>query len=288
MWASLSGKLTALLTCSVVSSAMLLPLPAAAQVQSYNFSPVNQYDIGLMAAYWNPIIAWVSQRSGVPLKLRIGRTSADTTGYVLANEVDFVFSNHLFSPEREKLGWRVFGRRNSPAIQGQLLVPQDSPIKDISQLQGQPVAFAGPEAFVVYKVPYAYLLSRNVDVRVVFAGNQNAAFAQLFSGKVAAAGGNSQLVAGYERVDGRKLRVLWSSEPFQDLALMASSRVPEAAMRSVASAFTSMHDDPGGREILAHAADLVGLPRSAYFVPAVGADYAAYKRFYQSAPQSLQ
>ena len=146
MWASLSGKLTALLTCSVVSSAMLLPLPAAAQVQSYNFSPVNQYDIGLMAAYWNPIIAWVSQRSGVPLKLRIGRTSADTTGYVLANEVDFVFSNHLFSPEREKLGWRVFGRRNSPAIQGQLLVPQDSPIKDISQLQGQPVAFAGPEA----------------------------------------------------------------------------------------------------------------------------------------------
>ena len=27
----------------------------------YRFSPVNQYGISLTAAYWNPIIAWVSE-----------------------------------------------------------------------------------------------------------------------------------------------------------------------------------------------------------------------------------
>src|SRR5574343_1278203 len=70
----------------------------------YRFSPVNQWDINKTAAYWNPIIRYVSERSGVRLELKIGRTSADTTAYVLAQEVEFVFSNHMFSPEREQLG----------------------------------------------------------------------------------------------------------------------------------------------------------------------------------------
>lgn len=276
---------------AALAAAMLLalagPQSAQAQTPTYNFSPVNQYDINLTAAYWNPIIAYVSEKSGVKLNLKIGRTSADTTSYVLAKEVEFVFSNHLFSPEREQLGWKVFGRRNTPTLQGQIVVPADSPITDISQLKGQDVAFAGPEAFIVYKVPYANLLSKNIDVKVVFAGNQNAAFAQLFAGKVAASGGNSQLVEGYARREGKKFRVLWSSESFQDLALMASSKVPEAEARKVAAAFIDMYKDPKGRDILHQASKEVGLPNDAYFVAASGADYAAYRRFYQNAPAAL-
>lgn len=283
----MTKRLSALLGAVFALSLGLVGLAAHAQQPSYNFSPVNQYDINLTAAYWNPIIAYVSEKSGVKLNLKIGRTSADTTSYVLAKEVEFVFSNHLFSPEREQLGWKVFGRRNTPTLQGQIVVPADSPITDITQLKGQEVAFAGPEAFIIYKVPYAYLLSKNVDVKVVFAGNQNAAFAQLFAGKVAASGGNSQLVEGYTRREGKKFRVLWSSEPFQDLALMASSKVPEADVRKVAAAFIDMYKDPKGRDILHQASKEVGLPNDAYFVPASAADYASYKRFYQSAPVTL-
>lgn len=280
-------QLLSLVTVALAVSLGWQCQPALAQQAVYNFSPVNQYDINLTAAYWNPIIAYVSEKSGVKLNLKIGRTSADTTSYVLAKEVEFVFSNHLFSPDREQLGWKVFGRRNTPTLQGQIVVPADSPITDLAQLKGQDVAFAGPEAFVIYKVPYAHLLSKNIDVRVVFAGNQNASFAQLFAGKVVASGGNSQLVDSYTRREGRKFRVLWSSESFQDLALMASSKVPEADVRKVASAFMEMYKDPRGNDILHQASKEVGLPQDAYFVPASGADYASYKRFYQGAPVFL-
>jgi phosphonate transport system substrate-binding protein len=260
---------------------------AAAQQAVYRFSPVNQHSISLTAAYWNPIIAYVSEKSAVNLSLKIGRTSADTTSYVLANEVEFVFSNHLFSPQREQLGWKVFGRRDTPALQGQIVVPSDSPVTSLAQLNGQEVAFAGPEAIIIYKVPYAYLMSQDITVRPVFAGNQDAAFAQLFSGKAAAAGGNSQLVDAYARREGKKFRVLWSSEPFQELALMVSDKVPEKDARAVASAFIDMAKDPRGREILRQVSKEVGLPADAYFIAASGADYAAYRRFFRSAPAAL-
>jgi phosphonate transport system substrate-binding protein len=275
------------LVTAVAGLLSLLTVQVSAQTTAYNFSPVNQHDINLTAAYWNPIIAYVSEKSGVKLNLKIGRTSADTTSYVLAKEVEFVFSNHLFSPEREQLGWKVFGRRQTPALQSQIVVPEDSPITQLSQLEGQDVAFAGKEAFIIYKVPFAYLSSKKITVNPVFTGNQNAAFAQLFSGKVKAAGGNSQLVDSYTRRENKKFKVLWSSEPFLDLALMVSGKVPEKDAKAVAAAFINMSKDTVGKEILHEASQRVGLAQDAYFISATNADYASYRRFYQTAPAAL-
>jgi phosphonate transport system substrate-binding protein len=48
-----------------------------------------------------------------------------------------------------------------------------------------------------------------------------------------------------------------------------------------------MSKDPKGRDILHEASKLVGLTNDAYFIAASGADYAAYRRFYQTAPAAL-
>jgi phosphonate transport system substrate-binding protein len=281
-------KLLALLGLSL---AALSPL-AQAQTQTaaeraYHFSPVNQYGIELTARYWNPIVDYVSNKSGVKLQLKIGRTSADTTAYVLANEVEFIFSNHLFSPDRDHLGWKVFGRRDAPPIRSQLVVMADSPVQKLDQLANQPVSFPGPEATVAYKHSYAQLLTRNVPVQVVFGGNSDGSLAQLASGKVKASGTHSQLSEGWSKREGKQLRVLWQSEPLLDLALMASKNVPDKDLQAVSRAFFGMAKDPDGQKVLANAAELVKLPASTSFVPATSADYGAYRSFYQTAPAAL-
>lgn len=270
-----------------LATAFTLALPAQAQTE-YRFSPVNQANIATAASYWNPIVAYVSEKSGVKLSLKLGRTSADTTAYVLAQEVDFAFTNHLFSPEREQLGWKVFGRRNTPAPHGVIVVPADSPITDLAQLEGKEVGFPGPEAFIAYKTTYAQLLQRKINVRTVFGGNMDGAFAQLFSGKVAAVGANSQLAEGYTKREGKAFRVLWTSEAYHDLALMVAPKVPERDAQAVARAFTGMSSDPHGRDILASVNKLIGLPADAVFIASDGKEYAAYRRFYQTAPASLR
>ena len=255
---------------------------------AYRFSPVNQYGIELTAGYWNPIIDYVSTRSGVKLQLKIGRTSADTTAYVLANEVEFVFSNHLFSPDRDQLGWKVFGRRATPAIRSQVVVLADSPITKLEQLANEAVAFPGPEATVAYKFSYANLLNQKIPVQVVFAGNMDGAFAQLTSGKVKAVGTQSQISSGWSKREGKAVRSLWESEPLNDLALMASKNVVAKDLAAVSKAFLAMGRDPQGKKVLASASELVKLPPDTAFVPSTGADYSAYRNFYQTAPASLR
>lgn len=255
---------------------------------AYRFSPVNQHGLELTASYWNPIIDYVSKKSGVQLQLKIGRTSADTTAYVLAHEVEFVFSNHLFSPERDSLGWKVFGRRDAPPIRAQIVVLEDSPIKSLEELADQSVAFPGPEALVAYKISYAQLLSRKIPVQVLFGGNMDGAFAQLTSGKVSAAGTHSQLASGWSIREKKALRVLWQSEPFQDLALMAVKTVPAKDFQAVSRAFLQMQTDPEGLEILTNASRLIKLPQTAGFVTSNGSEYSAYRDFYKNAPVNLR
>ncbi|HAV74908.1 MULTISPECIES: phosphate/phosphite/phosphonate ABC transporter substrate-binding protein [unclassified Limnobacter] len=269
--------------CLLMSS-----LQAQAQQPVYRFSPVNQWDIPKTAAYWNPIIQYVSQQSGVQLELKIGRTSADTTAYVLAQEVEFVFSNHLFSPERDKLGWKVFGRRTGPALQGQIAVLDNSPIRTLEELSKQDMVFAGPEAFVGYRVPQAELMNRGIEVNAVFAGNQNAAFAQLLAGKAKAVGSNSALIDGFTEKQGTKFRVLWTSESYLDLALMASGKVSTKDVRAVTNAFINMHKSKAGALILEQASASVGMDPNSHFLPAYDKDYESYRRFYATAPMAVR
>ena len=280
-----------LFTCAAfaLSAAIICSAQAGESVSPvYNFSPVNQHNLQISAGFWNPIVRYVSQKSGVQLNLKLGRTSADTTSFVLAHEVDFAFTNHLFSPERAKLGWTVFGRRDAQPVRAQIVVPADSPVRSLDDLADATVVFPGPEALIAYKIPYAELLRRRRSVSVAFAGNMDAAFTQLFSGRARAAGANSQLVQNYAGRENKAFRVLWSSGPFNDLALMASSRVPPARLRAVANAFLGMADDPEGRKVLEAVSELVHEPKAVRFVAATDADYASYRQFYLTAPAALR
>lgn len=275
----LARLLRALLPAAFIGAATAAPV--------YHFSPVNQYNVQITASYWNPIMEYVSEKSGVTVRLKLGRTSADTTSFVLAQEVDFAFSNHLFSPERARMGWRVLARRDAAPVRSQIVTLADSPVRDLAQLADADVAFPGPEALVAYKVSYAELLRRDIPVNVVFGGNMDGAFAQLVSGKARAVGANSQLAEAFVNRTRRPLRVLWQSGPFNDLALLVSPRVPPAQADAVARAFIGMARDPRGRRILDEAAALVKTPPFG-FVPATESDYEAYRDFYSRAPARLR
>jgi phosphonate transport system substrate-binding protein len=261
---------------------LILMLGTACQAASpspYAFGVLNHRSLQATAAYWNPILNYVTARSGVPLELHIGRTANETTDRVAAGKLDFAYTNHLFTPKRDQLGWRVLARQDSSGIRGQVVVLDRSPVKALQALAGKPVAFANPYGFTGYYVPMDALLSAGVKVVPVFSGNQEAAMGQLMSGEAAAAGVNHQVMADFAKRRGLKYRVLSESEPYYDLAVMASPRVSAADGEKVRLAFVNMAQDPEGQHVLQAAAQAIGLSRARGFAPADDRDYDNYREF---------
>lgn len=263
--------------------AMLWPLWALAWQPGgpFPFGVVNHRSVIHTAEYWNPILDWVAKRSGVPLVLKIARSANETTDMAVRGGLAFVFGDHLFAPGRDKLGFKVLARRRAKvSVARWWCAPR--PAKSLADLDGQRVAFDHPCAFAGYFVPYDALLQAGVKVTPVFAGTQDSAASFLKAGLVAAAGVNHQVMADYARREGFAYRVLWQSEPYYDLAVMAHPAVPARVCEAVRAAFVAMKDDPQGRAVLAWVAVKLKLLAPRGFVAATDADYDAYRRFFRT------
>ena len=271
------------LKCSalVLAAAMTLGSTARAADEPYMFNVLNQRSVALTAQYWNPILLYVSKKSGVPLELKLAKTTKEANALAEQGAYHFLYTNHFFTPERDRLGFRVIARPAGPGIRGQIVVPNDSPIKSLAELNGKDVAFASPDAFASYWVPMDALLKNRVNVKSVFTANQEAGLAQLKVGTVAAAAVNDTVIQRYARREGFEYRLLWNSELFNDLCIMASSKVPPAKQQAVRDALVGMMSDPEGRKVIEAGAELLKIKDSLGFIASDNRDYDNYRAFYK-------
>ncbi len=254
--------------------------PAAAK--SYGFNVLNQRTIALTAEYWNPIISYVSKKSGVPLTLKLAKNSREGNLIAEKGGYDFLYTNHFFTPERDGLGFQVIARPVGRGLQAQIVVPSDSPIRTIQELEDKEVGFVSPDGFAGYQIPYDTLLRAKINVKVSFTGNQEASVAQLKVGKIAAAGVNGLILERYARREGFAYRALWTSPLYPDLCIMAHKRVPAEATAAVRAALLGMAQDPEGKKILETSAGLIKATGDVGFVAAEDKDYDGYRAFYKS------
>ncbi|MGZ5116908.1 MAG: phosphate/phosphite/phosphonate ABC transporter substrate-binding protein [Burkholderiales bacterium] len=258
-----------------------LQWPALAEERVYSFNVLNHRSIALTAQYWNPILLYVSEKSGVPLELKLNKTSQENTAKAETGIYDFVFTNHFFTPERERLGYRVIARPTGPGIRGQIIVLRDSPVKDLHDLDGKEVAFPTPDGFTGYWVPMDALLNAGVHVKPVFSGNPENSIGTLTREEVAAAGVNNTVLDHFSRRTGLVYRVLWSSRLYNDLCIMVNPKTSKAKADAVKAALVGMAKDPAGRKILEAGAELLKLDGELGFVASDNHDYESYRTFYK-------
>lgn len=108
--------------------------------------------------------------------------------------------------------------------------------------------------------------------------------AQLKSGRVIAAGVNSQVMFEYAQREEIKYRILWSSEDYLNLPISAHPSIPQNIVTAVRSAFLKMSDDPEGTKILEASAAVIKQKPPYGFVLAQDKEYSNYRKLYKLNP----
>jgi phosphonate transport system substrate-binding protein len=252
------------------------------QNRPYSFGVIIWRSPTLTAQFWNPILRHVSERSGVPLQLKVANTGPEHTAMVGHGALDFLYSNHNFIKENEASGYRVFARPKEDAGTGEIVVLKDSPVLSLSDLEGRDVAFPHSAAFFGYHLPMDALLRKGIQVKAHFAGTQEGAMTQLKAGRVVAAGVNAEVMRAFAKRENIDYRVLWSSEKYLSLALSALPSVSAEKVNAVREAFLQMADDPEGAKVLTSSADVLKQGAPLRFITARDADFDNMRRFYRT------
>lgn len=247
----------------------------------YSFGSANQRSPSLTARYWNPILDYVSQRSGVRLELQVASSGDRSCEATVNGKYDFVYNNHQFKPSAASQGYSVILRPRAADIAGQIVTLEDSPIKSLQDLTGKTVGFAHNQAFVGYTVPMDQLMRLGIAVVPVFGGSQQGIMAQLKSGNVIAAGVNSTVMREFAERENLRYRVLWQSSPYHELAISVHPRVPVKVAEAVRDAFAGMADNADGLQVLEEIANIINQKPPYGFYPATQNDYQAYLSFYR-------
>jgi phosphonate transport system substrate-binding protein len=266
----------------VLALALLMGSPFAAAGEVRSFGVINQRSALLTARYWNPILDYVGRKSGVTLELRMGKTAVETSEMEARGEMDYVFTNHIFQPEEEAAGYKVFARAAGEPIRGQIVVAESSHLRRIGELAGKEVGFPSNTAFVGYAVPMVALSKAGISVKPVFGGNQEGIMAQLRAGTVQAAAVNSKAMQQYAARENFSYRALWTSEDYFDLPIAAHPRLPEAEVARVRNAFLSMAADPIGLAVLKDSAELIKQAPPFGFAAAHDREYRNQRQVYRA------
>jgi phosphonate transport system substrate-binding protein len=262
-------------------SLLLCGLARFAHAESYSFGVLNQRSATLTAQYWNPILDYVSKKASVTLAMQMGKDIQETYAMTGRGEFDFLYSNHIFTADNAKAGYKVILRPNEDAIQGQIVVPEESPLHALSELKGKEIGFPSAAAFVAYALPMDHLVRSGIEVAPVFGGNQEGIMAQLKAGRIVAAAVNSRVMRDYANRTGFKYRVLWTSPDFLNLPVAAHPRVPPQVVERIRQIMDKMDEDPESLAVLKASADVIRQSPPYGFRLSSDREYANYRSFYK-------
>lgn len=238
------------------------------------FGVLNQQSPIQSAEKWNPILRYLTEKTGIPLRLKMGSTVEITDAMMGREEFDLIYSNHNFQSEYDGK-YRVIARWAGQPIRAVIVVLDDSPAMTIKDMKDMTVAFPSPDAFAGYAVPRAAFRENGIQVHEKFAGNQEGALAQLQAKQVQAAAINSRFLAPYAEREHLRYRTIYASEPYHELPVLIHPRVPAEQASHIKQALLGLRDDPS-------AAALLQATRCPGFEAAEERDYDNVRRIYRA------
>ena len=156
----------------------------------------------------------------------------------------------LFTLFRKAAGYTAFAREKDAMLTGVIVVKKDGPIQDVSQLNGNTLAFAAPTALAATWLPLNHLKDENVTVTPQFVNSMDSVYRAVGKGLFPAGGGETRTLNIIDPEVKQLLRVLWSSELLPPFPFSAHPRVPKNLVYAVQKAMEGMAENPEGIALL--------------------------------------
>jgi phosphate/phosphite/phosphonate ABC transporter binding protein len=227
----------------------------------FGFSPY--LTAGVLRSAFEPVVAHLSLRLGVPIEIVIPETYADVLTLLAQNALDLAYLTPVLY---------VKARRSDPRVRllvtdvwqgvdfyaGYLVVLSDSGITSLEQLRGRRLAYVDRESASGYLLPRRELRRlgfppEQTFSEIVFSGDHLRALGLLLAREVDVAAVSSSTLAALRRqkVDLRGARILMKTGAIPTDAICATSSLPDDVAARLTEILLSLGSrTPEGRALL--------------------------------------
>lgn len=229
----------------------LAALAAGAAQRAYTFGISPQKSASALAESWTPVLARISERSGVPLRFATARDSADFSASLAKGGYDFCYVNpHQYTLLHASPGYEALAREKDRRLKGILVARKDSAIRDLQDLEGATLVFSSPTSFAASILPQAELRKHGVSFTPRYVHSHESAYLNVVKGLAPAGGGIQRTLELVDPAVRDDLRVIWMTQGYAPHAIAAHPRVPARDREKVLAAMLEMNGDPAMQRLL--------------------------------------
>jgi len=242
-----SGRVSLLLILT-----LLLTPPRVVATETFSFGIVPQFDARRTHKVWKPLLMRLEAETGIRFRIVGSSTIPEFETQFLAGEFDFAYMNpyHVLKAARS-VGYMPLVRDVGRTLHGVIVVPNDSPITRVEELDGKVVAFPAPNALGASLIPRADFTNVfGISIVPRYVQSHSSVYLNVALGETDA-GGGVQKTLGQQPVEVRDaLRVLYRTRETAPHPLVAHPRVPEQVRNAVRDGLLAIGATEEGRRLL--------------------------------------
>ncbi len=237
----------------VILLTLLYAFPATAEnrKKSYSFGVVPQQSAKRLAKLWAPILAHISQESGIKLQFKTAKNIPEFEKRLAAGDYDFAYMNpYHFTVFNQDPGYQAVAVRKNQPIKGILVVRKDSDIQSLQSLSKHKLAFPSPAAFAASVLPRAELSNNQITFEPKYVSSHDSVYLGVAKGIFPAGGGVKRTFNNTNPKIKEQLKVLWTSEAYTPHAIAAHPNIEKPVYEAIQQSFVAMHSNSKGKTLL--------------------------------------
>lgn len=218
---------------------------------SLSFAIVPQQSASKLAKLWTPIVNEISQQSGIAIHFA---TAADIPTFekrLAAGEYDIAYMNpYHYVVFNDSTGYQAIAKARDKRIKGILVVPKNSEITSLNDLQKSTLAFPAPAAFAATILTQADLTGEQVDFTPAYVSSHDSVYRAVAKGIYPAGGGVIRTFKNVAPEIRSQLQILWTTKGYTPHAIAVHPRIKKEDVQKLQQALIAMDKQTAGKELL--------------------------------------
>jgi phosphonate transport system substrate-binding protein len=224
---------------------------SALAAEPYVFGVVPQYDQRHLFATWKPLLDMLQELSGLSFHLDMAAGIPAFEKEYNKGRYDFLYLNpyHLLRANKDRGYLPILRGRGH--LNGVLVVRKDSPLQDVSELEGKVVAFPSPNALGASLLMRADLSRMyGLNISSLYVNTHDSVYLHVVKGLTDAGGGVEQTLNQQRKEVREALRILYVTRDIPSHPIAVHPRLPKSDVRRMCSAFLELAGTGKGQELL--------------------------------------
>lgn len=235
----------AILLCIILLATALLPVQAALAKDALVMGVHPFKSAQELHTMFKPIANYLSQKLGVPVELKVGKTYEDTAERLGKGEIDFSYLGPTtyakFSTTQHFKPLVQIVNNGKPSFYGVIVAKKGSTIKAIKDLKGKAFAFGDKNSTVTHVVPLYMLMNEGLTVsdlgKHAFVGSHDNIALNIISGTFDAAGLMPDIAEKYKE---KGLEVVLKQPEIPEHVFAATKSMDAATFNKIQDALLTM------------------------------------------------